>query len=79
MALGQKRREWGSGTETAQKGHLIPEAGRKEVKFFFQGLGGGKPRKITSNGFTCSCNKLGYQVVGYLRVNSVMAELVGLG
>lgn len=31
MVLGEKGREWGLGTETAQKGHLIPEAGRTEV------------------------------------------------
>lgn len=37
MVLGEKGMEWGSGTETAQKGHLIPEAGRKEVKLFFGG------------------------------------------
>lgn len=38
MVLGEKGGGWVSGTETAQKGHLIPEAGRKEGSFS-SGLG----------------------------------------
>lgn len=40
---------------------------KKGSKVFIQGSEGGNPygklRKITSNGLTCFCNKLGYQVV----------------